>query len=165
MFDPFGQWSRYLSAGHSMHATGRHAAETLDGASRVVAARSAIIGEALVSPWTADHAELGRMIPEKMEAFALAGSAIATVWWDNGSLWMKYLQHLGVMAMRGRPPTVAELADLGQRSAVLALRSVGAGARLGSASLAPVRGQVRANVRRLKVAERKPRRTGRSRAR
>lgn len=165
MFDPFGQWSRYLSAGNSLHATGRHAAETLDGASRVVGARSAIIGQAFVSPWTADHDELGRMIPEKMEAFALAGSAIATVWWDNGSLWMKHLQHLGLMAMRGRPPTVTELADLGQRSAVLALRSVEAAAKLGSASLAPVRGRVRANVRRLKVVKRKPSRTGRSRAR
>jgi hypothetical protein len=101
------------------------------------------------------------MVPEKMEAFALAGSAIATVCWDNGSLWMKHLQHLGVMAMRGRPPTVTELADLGQRGAILALRSVEAGAKLGSASLAPIRGQVRANVRRLKVAEKKPRRTGR----
>lgn len=165
MFDPFSHWSRYLSAGCSMHATGQHAAETLDGASRVVAARSAIIGEAIVSPWTADYAELGRMIPEKMEAFALAGSAIATVWWDNGSLWMKHLQHLGVMAMRGRPPTVTELADLGQRGTVLALRSVEAGAKLVSASLAPIRGQVQANVRRLKVAEKKPSRTGRSRAR
>lgn len=157
MFDPVGQWSRYLSAGRSMHATGRHAAETLDGANRVVAARSAIMGQAFVSPWTADHAELGRIIPEKIEAFALAGSALAAVWWDNGSLWMKHMQHLGIMAMRGRPPTGAELADLGQRSAVLALRSVEAAAKLGSAGLAPVRTQVRANDRRLKSADKRAR--------
>jgi hypothetical protein len=149
MIDAFTQWTRYLAAGTAMQKTGRQAAETVDGANRVVAARGAIIGEAVRSPWTADYAELGRMMPEKIEALSRAGSAAAAIWWDSQSAWMKHMQHLGVMTMRGRPPTGAELTDLGERSAALMLRSVEAAAKLGSASLAPVRQRVNANARRL----------------
>lgn len=149
MFDAFAQWNRMLAAGASMHTTGVRAAETFGGASKVVAARGAIIGEAMQSPWTADHAELGRMIPEKIDTLARAGSAAATIWWDSQSAWMKHFQHLGALAMRGRLPTVAEISDLGERSATLMLQSLEATARLGAASLAPIHRQVATNVRRL----------------
>ena len=59
MFDAFAQWNRLLAAGASMRTTSVRAAETFGGANKVVAARGAIIGEAMRSPWTADHAELG----------------------------------------------------------------------------------------------------------
>lgn len=162
MFDPFGQWSRYLAAGNAMRSTGERAVETIDGANRVVAARTSIIGNAIAAPWSADYGELGRMLPEKIAAFARAGTAIAAVWGDHQSLWMRHMQHLGTMTMRGRPPTVAEVTDLGERTALLMLRSVEASARLGSAGLAPVRTQVRANVRRLDTSG-KPERSGRRR--
>ena len=77
MFDAFAQWNRMLAAGASMRTTSVRAAETFGGANTVVAARGAIIGEAMQSPWTANHAELGRMIPEKIDTLSRAGSAAA----------------------------------------------------------------------------------------
>lgn len=151
MIDPFGQWNRYLAAGNSMRLTGERAAETVEGASRVVTARTAIIGDAAAAPWSADYGEIVRMLPEKIEAFARAGLAVAKVWGGHHALWTKHVHHLGAMTMRGRPPTMAEVADLGERTALLLLRSVEANAKLGSAGLAPVRTQVRANVRRLEA--------------
>ena len=138
-----------LAAGASMRTTSVRAAETFGGANKVVAARGAIIGEAMRSPWTADHAELGRMIPEKIDTLSRAGSAAATIWWDSQTAWVKHFQHLGTMATRGRLPTAAELGDLGERSATLMLQSIEATARLGAASLAPIHRQVATNVRRL----------------
>ncbi len=149
MFDAFSQWNRMLAAGASMRSTSVRAAETFGGANKVVAARGAIIGEAMQSPWTADHAELGRMIPEKIDTLSRAGSAAATIWWDSQTAWMNYFQHLGTMAMRGRLPTAAEIGDLGERSATLMVQSIEATARLGAAGLAPVHRQVATNVRRL----------------
>lgn len=163
MFDAFAQWNRMLAAGASMRATSVRAAETFGGASKVVAARGAIIGEAMQSPWTADHAELGRMIPEKIDTLSRAGSAAATIWWDSQAAWMKHFQHLGTMAMRGRVPTAAEIGDLGERSATLMLQSIEASARLGAASLAPVHRQVATNVRRL--AAKRPAAKGRGASR
>ena len=138
-----------LAAGASMRSTSVRAAETFGGANKVVAARGAIIGEAMQSPWTADHAELGRMIPEKIDTLSRAGSAAATIWWDSQTAWMKHFQHLGTMAMRGRLPTLAEIGDFGERSATLMLQSIEATAKLSAASLAPVHRQVATNVRRL----------------
>lgn len=149
MFDAFSQWNRMLAAGASMRSTSVRAAETFGGANKVVAARGAIIGEAMQSPWTADHAELGRMIPEKIDTLSRAGSAAATIWWDSQTAWMNHFQHLGTMAMRGRLPTAAEIGDLGERSATLMVQSIEATARLGAAGLAPVHRQVATNVRRL----------------
>ena len=149
MFDAFTQWNRMLAAGASMRTTSVRAAETFGGANKVVAARGAIIGEAMQSPWTADYAELGRMIPEKVDTLSRAGSAAAMIWWDSQTAWMKHFQHLSAMAMRGRLPTLAEIGDLGERNATLMLQSIEATAKLGAASLAPIHRQVATNVRRL----------------
>lgn len=134
-----------------MQSTGERAAVTLDEAGRVIAARTAIMGQAMATPWSADYGELARMLPEKIEAFARAGHALAAIWGSNQSLWVGHWQHLGAMTMRGRPPTIPEMADLGERTALLMLRSVEASARLGAAGLAPLRTRVRANVRRLEA--------------
>lgn len=149
MFDAFAQRNRLLAAGASIRTTSVRAAETFSGAKKVFAARSAIIGEAMHSPWTADHAELGRMIPEKIDTLSRAGSAAATILWDSETAWMKHFQHLCTMAMRGRLPTAAEIGDLGERGATLMLQSIEATTMLAAASLAPVHRQVATNVRRL----------------
>jgi hypothetical protein len=150
MFDPFSAWNRLWAAGASMTDTSRRAVETLVAANEVVAARSKIIEAAVHSPLTGDIAELGRMVPEKVDAFSSAGSATVAAWWEMQSAWVRHMQHVGGMAMRGRPPTAVELADLGTRMTTLALGSIEATARLGSASLAPVHRKATANARRLK---------------
>jgi len=149
MFDAMAAWGRCFTAANVMAKTGVQAAKTIDGAGRVVNARGAIIGNAVMSPWSADYAELGRMLPEKIEALSRAGAAAAAVLLDGQSAWMTYMQHLSAMTMRGRPPTMTEMADLGDRSALLMVRSLESVAKLASVSLAPVRRQVNANVRRL----------------
>ncbi len=82
--------------------------------------------------------------------FPARGSAAVTAWWEAQSAWVGHMQHLGGMAMRGRPPTAVELADLGDRVATLSLRSVERTARLGSSALAPVHRKATSNARRLK---------------
>lgn len=106
-----------------MRSTGARVAETLDEASRVIAARTAIMGEAMATPSSANHGELARMLPEKIEAFTRAGSAVAAKWAGNQSLCMRHTQYPATMTMRGRPPTIAEFADLGERTFSLMLRS------------------------------------------
>jgi len=157
MFDPFSAWSRLLAAGTSMTDTSMRAVETLTAAQEVIAARSVIIKAAADSPLTGDVAELGRMLPEKVEAFSRTGSATVAAWSEAQSAWVRHMQHLGAMMMRGRPPTPGELADLGARTAALTLGSIEATARLGATSLAPVHRKATANARRLK---RKPVRRG-----
>jgi hypothetical protein len=152
MFDPFTQWRRLAAAGTSIRSTGAGALNMFGGAGEVIAARGAIMGDAMRSPWTVDYGELGRMLPEKLDAFSRVGSAAAAVWWDSQTAWIQHMQHVGVMAMRGRAPTAAEAADLGDRSAKLMMTSLEAAAKLGAATLAPVSRQVNANVRRLKTA-------------
>ncbi len=162
MLDPFDAWRRLAAVGASMHSTTGQALAMMSDANGVVLARGAIIGKAARSPWTADAAELGRMLPEKMEAISRAGAATAAVMQDGHTLWMTYMRHLGGMALRGRPPTPAEIVDLGAQSAALFLSSAEASARLGATALAPFSRQVKANARRIKarrlVAVRSPQR-------
>lgn len=164
MFDPFMHWRRYAAAGSTMQATAMNANRTLSGAGDVIAARGAIIGDAAQSPWTADYVELGRMVPEKLDALSRSGSAAALVMWDSQSIWLRHIQHLGILAMRGRPLTSAEIVDLAERSAMLMLRSAETSAKLGAAVLAPFSRQVQANVRRLGASKKTSARRGRTKS-
>lgn len=150
MPDPFTNWSRLAAAGASMTRTGMRLFETLGAANAVIAARMPIIDAAIRSPLTGDHAELALMVPEKVEAFSRAGSAAVAAWWKAQSLWMGHMQHLGGMAMRGHPPTVADITDASIKMAALAMDNVEAMARLGSTTLAPVHRKAVANARRLR---------------
>ncbi len=150
MFDPFSSWSRLMAAGLSMTGTGVRVMETLGAANAVIAARTPIINAAIRSPLTGDHVELGLMVPEKVEAFSHAGSAMVTAWWQAQSLWIGHMQHLGGMALRGRTPTPGEIVDLNNRMAGLTLDGIEAAARMGTTVLAPVHRKAAANARRLK---------------
>lgn len=150
MFDPFSNWSRLMAAGLSFTGTGVRVLETLGAANAVIAARTPIIDAAMRSPLTGNHVELALMVPEKVEAFSSAGSAMVTAWWEAQSLWVGHIQHLGAMALRGRTPTPGEVANLGNQMVELTLDSIEAAARLGSTALAPVHRKATANARRLK---------------
>ncbi len=150
MFDPFAGWSRMMAAGVSMTNTSMRTLQALGAANEVIAARTGVIEAAMRSPLTGDHAELARMVPEKVEAFSRAGSAAVTGWWAAQSIWLDHMQHVGRMTMRGRPPTAAEMTDLGDRTATMVMRSVEGAARLGSTTLDPIHRKTMANARRLK---------------
>ena len=51
--------------------------ETAEASAQVIARRLAIMGEALADPLRADHAELGRMGSEKVEALTASAGAVA----------------------------------------------------------------------------------------
>lgn len=139
-----------MMAGFQMAQTGVRAAETLAASADVIASRSTTIGAAMRSPLDADHAELGRMMPEKLDAFARSGAAIADAWWAMGSAWMREAHGLTTQAMRGRVPTIGEMAALSDRSAAYSLGAIEAGARLGGKALAPIHRTATSNARRLR---------------
>jgi hypothetical protein len=123
----------------------------LGTANSVVAARSEILCAAVALPPAGDYAEIGRMVPEKLEAFSSANAAAGTVYWDMGTAWLRYYQRLGGAAFRGRAPTTAEATSLVEGWTSLMIRTFEASARLGAVSLAPVRRQVNRNAARLKA--------------
>ena len=57
--------------------TARAGQETAEASAQVIARRLAIMGEALADPLNADHAELGRMGTEKVEALTASAGAMA----------------------------------------------------------------------------------------
>jgi hypothetical protein len=152
--DPFSAWLRLGSAALDLAGTQLRAAKTVAAAGDVVRKRSDIIDAAVRSPLTADHAELARMVPEKVAAFAQAGSAMSAELVAMQFAWADEMQHLWRMAMKGRAPTAAEMGALADRGSAYALRTTERTARLAEAGLAPIRKQVSANARRLR--KRKP---------
>lgn len=58
--------------------TARAGQETAEASAQVIARRLAIMGEALADPLRADHAELGRMGTEKVEALTASAGAVAS---------------------------------------------------------------------------------------
>jgi hypothetical protein len=146
MFDPFSSWTRMLGAASSVAATGRHMSETLSASQEVIAKRTAM----MQSPLTADYAELGRMIPEKIDAFSIAGIAVATQWWAMQAECLAEAQHIAGLAMRGRAPSLDEWSTLASRNAAHALRMIERGAALGASAVAPIHRSATGNARRLR---------------
>lgn len=57
--------------------TVRAGQETAEASAKVIARRMTIMGEAMANPLLADHAELGRMGPEKVQAMTASAGALA----------------------------------------------------------------------------------------
>jgi hypothetical protein len=62
---------------------------------------------------------------------------------------MNDMHHMTTMAMRGRPPTPAELVALTERMSAFGLQTMEASASMAAEAIAPVHGAVTANARRL----------------
>jgi hypothetical protein len=149
MIDPFTYWSRIVSSLDVIGATGRRAADTVQAAHEVIASRTGMMSDAARSPFTVDHAELARMVPEKVAAFSASGNAVMQAWWTMQADYMAQAQKMSLMMMRGGPSTPAEFTDLWTRPGVNALHALEAGSRLGRDALAPVHKAATANARRL----------------
>ena len=119
----------------------------------VIGARSGMIRTALGSPLEADYRELARMVPEKIEAFSKAGSAIATQWWTMQADMLTQAQQLGQMALKEWPPTAAEWGAMTERTIAHGVRAFERGAALGAGAVKPVHARATANARRLKRAK------------
>lgn len=150
MIDPFTAWSRMFAASTSIATSAQRAAETLNASRRVIDTRTDMMKSAMLDPLGADHAELGRMVPEKVAAFSTAGNAMMDGWIAWNQAIMAEATHLGTMASRGRPPTPFEWLALATRGAEFGVAATERTARVGAASLAPIHAKATANARRLK---------------
>ncbi|CAN5324097.1 hypothetical protein BH10PSE12_BH10PSE12_01640 [soil metagenome] len=150
MLDPFTFYSRMVSAVLGMAGTAQRAAETMNASQEVIAKRTSMMGTAAQSPLDGNYAELGRMIPEKVDAFAKAGAAIASDWWAMQSAFMTEAQHLGSMALKGRAPTLTEFSALSARNAAFMLTAFERGSAIGAKGLDPIHASATANARRLR---------------
>jgi hypothetical protein len=150
MLDPFAVFSRMASAASDVAGTTQRTSETLDASSEVIARRVEMICDAARSPLEGNYAELGRMVPEKIDAFTRAGAAMADDWWAMQSACMAEMRHMGAIAMKGRPPTMAELLALWQRNAAFGLRAFERAAGMTDKGLQPIHATAMANAKRLK---------------
>jgi len=150
MADPFTAWLRLMRAGWDMTRTGQRASEAISASGKVMSRRTDIIAAAMRSPWTGDYVELSRMLPEKIEAFSDAGTAMAEQWWSIQAAFTTEAVFLSGIFLRGRPLTLAELGDASTRTISLAVQSVERAVALGGSGLAPVHAKVTANARRLR---------------
>jgi hypothetical protein len=156
MLDPFTIYTRLVSAGTDMLHTARRGSETADAAALVIARRMAMIGEAARAPLDGDYAELGRMVPEKVEAFSSAGAAMAGACWDMQSAYLAEVQHWRALAGRARAPTVAEWWAHGARNAAFGLRMFELAGEVGAKGLRPIHAAATANAKRLKQTKARP---------
>jgi hypothetical protein len=135
--------------------TGRRIAEIASASGDVIGSRSATIIEAVASPATADHAELTRMVTEKVSAFSQSGSAMMRSGLEMQADYLRHAHYLSAMMLGGRPPQTSTLIELSSRSSTYALDALEAWARLGSEATKPIHRTVTANTRRLKVSGRR----------
>ncbi|MFG1244259.1 hypothetical protein [Xanthobacter versatilis] len=150
MFDPFAVWSGMIAASLQLAQVGQTVSETLVASHEVIGVRSGMIRTALESPLDADYAELGRMVPEKIEAFSKAGSTIAAGWWAMQAGMLSQTRELATMALKGRPPTAAELRVMAARNIAHGTRALQHSVALGARTLKPVHARATSNARRLK---------------
>jgi len=143
---PFDFWAGLWRTGLSFTQTGVTMAETLGAAGHVIDSRSRTMAAASRSPMTGDYAELGRMIPEKIDAFSRGAfasmadlQAVQTHLFAN---WQTMMQ----AGFAGRLPSQKEMETMTGRGAQIAEHL----SRAGSKALAPVHRTATANARRLK---------------
>lgn len=139
-------WADLWSSGMRMAQTGITMTETMHASGEVIDSRVRTMAEAAVDPLGGDYVELGRMIPEKVEAFTRAG---ATAFGDLVAMQaaaMANYQQMASIAMKGRAPTLAEAEAMWTRSCGIAERAMDSTGR----ALAPVHRRVTANAKRLR---------------
>lgn len=150
MIDSFTYWTRVMSAWGSVGETRTRLAEIARASHDVIASRSVTIGQAMRSPLDGDYDELGRMVPEKVAAFAASGNAAMQAWWTLQAACIEQVGEVSAVLLRGRPPTLAELADLSSRSTMHGLRALETGSRMGRDVVRPVHRAATANAKRLR---------------
>jgi hypothetical protein len=140
---------RTMQATVDLAEVSRKAGEMALAAGAVIGARMGVLAGAQNDPLNADHAELGRMVTEKMRAFSEAGVAILAEYWSLQRDVGNYVLFLGQTMMVGRLPLPGELVELTERTSIhttrLATSAIGAAA----VGLAPLHKKAMSNARHL----------------
>lgn len=149
MINPMQYWSDLWAFSLSMGRSASQLAEIAEASNRVIGRRSEIIADAMQDPLNGDYDELGKMVPEKLEAFGAAGQAMMKGIAASQGLMLANMQAMAGMAM-GHAPSVGNAMALAQRNAE-AMRDAG---RTVERSIAPIHAQSTANDRRLAKTKR-----------
>ena len=141
--DPFALWTNWLRAG-------RLVGETIEASQTVIARRGETIADAARDPFTADHAELTRMVTEKGAAFAKAGTSMAGDWAAMQADLSAQVRAMSALWLGGRLPSAAAAGAMLDRSARINQRALASGVK----ALRPIHATATANQRRLKKKSR-----------
>lgn len=143
-------WSDMWTSGMNLTAAGLKFGEMMGASAHVFGSRCGSIAEAARNPVGGDYAELGRMVPEKVDAFSRAGrSALADLYAIHTDAVANWMQ-LGTIMAAGRLPTSAEAARMTGRSSRLGSRAAASAGK----ALAPVHRRATANAKRLRRKKR-----------
>ncbi len=145
MLNMFELWTGMLRSGAAVAQTGFQFAETMGASHSVVQSRVRTMADAARSPLTGDYAELGRMVPEKVDAFSKATLSAMSDMQAIQSQVMTSWQSMFLGGMAGRVPGAKEWGALATGNA----RIVDLVARSGGKALAPVHRAATANAKRL----------------
>jgi hypothetical protein len=129
-----------------MAQTGVKMTETMQASGEVIDSRVRTMAAAALDPLGGDYRELGRMVPEKVDAFTQAGATALDDLVAMQSAAMANYQQLVSIALKGRAPTPAEAEAMWARSCGIAARAMDSTGR----ALAPVHKRATANARRLR---------------
>jgi len=125
------------------------AGEMTTAAGAVIGTRVWMIAAAQQDPLNADHAELGRMLPEKVQAFSEAGAAVVEEWSALSRDVGDYMLYLGRAMTTGRPPLPSDVLELAARTSAHGARVASSAIGAASVALAPLHKRATSNARRL----------------
>jgi hypothetical protein len=155
-------FNRMAAAAADMAATGAKAGELGVAAQNVIAKRMGLGLAAMTDPANADHAEFARMVPEKVEAFATAGTVMLERSAAIGQKLASYAMAEALLSGRamlaaasGNPAALAQaqarlMTGAAERMFALAVQVGAMGMATMGAMLTPVHSKARANDKRLK---------------
>lgn len=138
------------ASGMELAAVGLKYGEMMDASAHVIHSRCGSIADAVRNPFEGDYAELGRMVPEKVDAFSRAGQAAFADLCAIQTDILANLIHLGRIAAARRLPTSAETDRIARRSSRVNARASAAAGKM----LAPVHRRATGNAKRLRRRKR-----------
>jgi hypothetical protein len=147
--------TRAMKAAFDLAEVTVKALETVSAAGVVIGARAGVIAAAQQDPLNADHAELGRMLPEKVTAFSQAGAAIAEEWWALQRDVGNYMLYLGRSMTRVGLPLPGDVIEFAERTSAHGARIAASPIGSASVALAPLHKTATANARRLAGGKRR----------
>ena len=142
-----------MRASFDMFEAGMKFSEMMVASHSVIGTRTRLIHAAARDPLSADSAELGRMVPEKVAAFTRSGAALAREWRKAQAEIFDQWSEFG--AFLSDVPTVGRISDFHSRSSQRGARAIERSMGAGGRALAPVHRTATVNARRLQRKGRK----------
>jgi hypothetical protein len=140
---------RVIEAGVELAEVSVKTGEMAAAAGTVIGRRVALMAAAAQDPLAGDYVELGRMVPEKVQAFTEAGAALFDEWWALQRDVGEYMMFVGRALVSFRPPLPGEMLELAERTSVHGARLAASAVAAAGVAIAPLHRHATANARRL----------------